>query len=171
MLLDHDVLGIIQDCLYRNNPYVEIYRTACKRLRQQQVTEHLAFCLHYDPNRDHQRYNLPTAAAVNASLTAPAEAVTEVSVILPGNNEDMDGGSHCDIIVQYQGGSLRCISKLHPSYTPLSYPLTHPRGEHGWHMGIQLAIQRHQMHHNNNEEEEDDNKDQGGNDMTCVTQL
>ncbi|XP_076915538.1 uncharacterized protein LOC143574924 [Bidens hawaiensis] len=47
-----------------------------------------------------------------------------------------DAVDNRDIIVTNQSGSLKPISELHPSYTPLQYPLFHPFGEDGYQVNI-----------------------------------
>lgn len=41
--------------------------------------------------------------------------------------------------METQGGQLRPISELHPSYLPLQYPLLFPRGEDGYRVDIPLG--------------------------------
>ena len=81
--------------------------------------------IHLQQDADARRYNLPT--------------VDEIAAVVPG-----DGSQHIkayrDIIVCLQGGGLRRISNLHPSYLPLHYVLFFPHGEEGWHLEISLQI-------------------------------
>lgn len=80
---------------------------------------------------DVRRYNLPT--------------VEEVAAIVPGDGS-RDTRVDRDIIVRLQGGGLRRISNLHPSYLPLHYVLFFPRGEEGWHLDIPLQQQNGRPH-------------------------
>jgi hypothetical protein len=45
---------------------------------------------------------------------------------------------HHNVILHLQGGGLRQISNLHPSYLPLHYMFFFPHGEEGWHLDIPL---------------------------------
>ena len=79
--------------------------------------------LHLQQGNDARRYNLPT--------------MDEIAAIVPG-----DGSQNVrvdrDIVLRLQGGGLRRISNLHPSYLPLYYVLFFPHGEEGWHLDIPL---------------------------------
>ncbi|XP_076889689.1 uncharacterized protein LOC143540544 [Bidens hawaiensis] len=62
------------------------------------------------------QYNLPSSS--------------EVAALIVGDIGD--AVDNRDIIVTKQSCSLKRISELHPSYTPLQYPLFHPFGEDGY---------------------------------------
>ena len=79
--------------------------------------------LYFWPGTDARHYNLPT--------------VEEVAAIVPGDGSE-DVREHREIILRTQGGGLRRISHLHPSYLCLHYVLLFPRGEEGWHLNIPL---------------------------------
>ncbi|XP_076898829.1 uncharacterized protein LOC143552507 [Bidens hawaiensis] len=69
---------------------------------------------------DARTYNLPTAS--------------EVAALIVGDIGDaMDKR---DIIVNSRSGGLRRVSELHPSYTPLQFPLLYPFGEDGYKVDI-----------------------------------
>ncbi|XP_076918409.1 uncharacterized protein LOC143578824 [Bidens hawaiensis] len=69
---------------------------------------------------DARQYNLPSSS--------------EVAALIDGDiGHAVDNR---DIIVTKQSGSLKRISELHPSYTPLQYPLFHPFGEEGYQVNI-----------------------------------
>jgi hypothetical protein len=69
-----------------------------------------------------RRYNLPT---VN----------DEVAAIIPGDGSE-EWSDHRDIVLRLNGGGLKHISHLHPSYASLHYVLLFPNGEDGWHTDI-----------------------------------
>ena len=79
--------------------------------------------LHLQQGNDPRRYNLPT--------------VEEIAAIVPGDGSQ-DVRVDRDIVLRLQGGGLRRISNLHPSYLPLHYVLFFPHGEQGWHLDIPL---------------------------------
>ena len=69
-----------------------------------------------------RQYNLPTAN-------------DEVAAIMPGDGSE-EWSDHRDIVLRLNGGGLKCISHLHPSYASLHYVLLFPNGEDGWHTDI-----------------------------------
>ncbi|XP_076923279.1 uncharacterized protein LOC143585354 [Bidens hawaiensis] len=69
---------------------------------------------------DARQYNLPSSY--------------EVAALIVGDIGD--AVDNRDIIVTKKYGSLKRISELHPSYTPLQYPLFHPFGEDGYQVNI-----------------------------------
>ncbi|XP_076950263.1 uncharacterized protein LOC143623183 [Bidens hawaiensis] len=69
---------------------------------------------------DGRTYNLPTAS--------------EVAALIVG---DFGGAmDKRDIIINSRSGGLRRISELHPSYSPLQFPLLYPFGEDGYKVDI-----------------------------------
>ena len=87
--------------------------------------------IHLQQGTDARRYNLPT--------------VEEIAAVVPGEASS-NVGVNRDIIVRLQGGGLRHISNLHPSYLPLHYVLFFPKGEAGWHLDIPLQQQNGRQH-------------------------
>ncbi|GJS91564.1 ATP-dependent DNA helicase PIF1-like protein [Tanacetum coccineum] len=72
------------------------------------------------PKRDGRKYDLPTAS--------------EVAALIVG---DFDSTKHKrDIILERQGGDLKQISELHPSYLALQYPLLFPYAQDGYRTDI-----------------------------------
>ncbi|XP_076939452.1 uncharacterized protein LOC143608186 [Bidens hawaiensis] len=69
---------------------------------------------------DARQYNLPSSS--------------EVAALIVGDIGD--AVDNRDITVTKQSGSLKRISELHPSYTPLQYPLFHPFGEDDYQANI-----------------------------------
>ncbi|XP_076959264.1 uncharacterized protein LOC143635275 [Bidens hawaiensis] len=78
--------------------------------------------LHIIGTRQHdaRQYNLPSSS--------------EVAALIVGDIGD--AADNRDIIVTKKSGSLKRISELHPSYTPLQYPLFHPFGEDCYQVNI-----------------------------------
>ena len=104
---------------------LQIKSTHCNVIQAKPPEEHTDVCvrLHLQQDADARRYNLPT--------------VKEIAAVVPD-----DGSQHvradCDIVVRLQGGGLRHISNLHPSYPSLHYVLFFPHGEEGWHLNTPL---------------------------------
>src|SRR3954447_13154432 len=95
-------------------------------MRSQQEEHHrLAVRLHMDKDGDRRRHNLPV--------------VEEIAAVIPGDGSE-ERSEHRDIVLRLQGGHLKRISHLHPSYTPLHYMLLFPRGEEGWHPHLQITL-------------------------------
>ncbi|KAF8448844.1 hypothetical protein L210DRAFT_3339939, partial [Boletus edulis BED1] len=123
--LDGAILLDLHTTLRDIHPYAPLYKQVYEIMRAKPPEEHtdVRMRLHLQLAADGRTYNLPT--------------VEEVAAIVPG-----DGSEHVkmdrDIIVRLQGGGLRRISNLHPSYLPLHYVLFFPRGEEGWHLEIPL---------------------------------
>jgi Helitron helicase-like domain at N-terminus len=115
-----EVMEILQDTLYRNHFYIQTYKTAYERIREDPNVPERCFRLQVKEGTDHRRYNLPTA--------------NEVAIILPGSGTEEV--SSRDLIVFERDGNLRRISELHPAYLPLYYVLLFPYGEHGWTINI-----------------------------------
>ncbi|XP_076902818.1 uncharacterized protein LOC143557694 [Bidens hawaiensis] len=69
---------------------------------------------------DGRTYNLPTTS--------------EVAALIVG--DFCDAMDKRDIIVNSRSGGLRRISELHPSYSPLQFPLLYPFGEDGYKVDI-----------------------------------
>jgi hypothetical protein len=66
--LSPEVIGTVQDVLYRLNPYVRMYKHGYERLcaqmaiQPQQDIPNLHMHLHFDPSKDHRHYNVPAQA-------------------------------------------------------------------------------------------------------------
>jgi hypothetical protein len=122
--LNSVIMTELQAVLNDTHPYVPLYKQAFQIMREKPPEEHqnVTIRLRADRSQDLRVYNLPTAN-------------DEVAAIIPG-----DGSRECsdarDIVVRLQGGGLRRISQLHPSYATLHYVLLFPHGEDGWHKDI-----------------------------------
>lgn len=114
-----EVVGILKQMFYRDNYYASIFKTVGERLKLDPASV-LHMGIARDREADPRRYNLPSE---------------EVAVIMPGDGSE--AGNDRDIIIQHQNGEFQRVSALHPSYTPLSYPILFPYGEGGFRLGIQ----------------------------------
>ncbi|KAJ3724346.1 hypothetical protein C8R42DRAFT_577035, partial [Lentinula raphanica] len=109
--LSQPVMQTIQDCLYRNNNFVNLYKSAYERIQDLEqnapdtISAHYVK-LHFSDTNDPRVYNQPTA--------------DEVAVILPGPEAPKD---HRDIILQCRNGPLKRIYETSPAYAPLHYVL------------------------------------------------
>lgn len=121
--LDKEIIEIIQDYLEHNNAYAQQFRNAAQRLHLSGEPV-LSMKILSERARDPRIYNPPTA--------------DEVAAILPGDGSDAHQDR--DIVIQFQGGKLKRVSALHPSYWPLAYPLLYLQGEDGFRLGLTRLI-------------------------------
>ncbi|XP_076923354.1 uncharacterized protein LOC143585452 [Bidens hawaiensis] len=113
------IITYFKETLDSQNPLVQAYRMVRDTYKQ---NPHNDFKLRIVGTRKYngRTYNLPTAS--------------EVAALIVGDIGDaMDKR---DIIVNSRSGGLRRISELHPSYTPLQFPLIYPFGEDGYKVDI-----------------------------------
>ncbi|XP_076927880.1 uncharacterized protein LOC143591599 [Bidens hawaiensis] len=97
------------------NPLVQAYRMVRDTFKENPQTD-LKLRIVGTRKNDGRTYNLPTTS--------------EVAALIVGDFGDaMDKR---DIIVNSRSGGLRRISELHPSYSPLQFPLLFPFGEDGY---------------------------------------
>ena len=135
-LLDRTIVRTLQDVLHRVNPYYEMFKTACERMREDQGLR--LRLISFDPHvHDPRRYNRPTAS--------------EIGVVVVGDGSERTYVR--DIIIEERSGNLQRISELHSAYLPLRFPLLFPFGEPGWHNNIPLALNNipGNAHQDNNE--------------------
>lgn len=121
--LSEPKLALVQDILYRHNPYVHLYTQAREMCAASGAPDYgLAF---RSSGVDLRRFNAPT--------------VSEVGAVLP-DGDSLDGEPlNRQIRVRCRGGPLRIVSELHASYDPLMYVLMFPYGTPGWHDGVLQA--------------------------------
>ncbi|XP_076886674.1 uncharacterized protein LOC143536612 [Bidens hawaiensis] len=113
------IINYLKEMLDSQNPLVQAYRMVRDTYKQ---NPHNDFKLRIVGTRkyDGRNYNLPTAS--------------EVAALIVGDIGDaMDKR---DIIVNSRSGGLQRISELHPSYTPLQFPLIYPFGGDGYKVDI-----------------------------------
>jgi hypothetical protein len=102
----------LQAMLNDTHPYVALYKQAFQIMSEKPPDEQqdIAIRLRADRNQDLRRYNLPTAN-------------DEVAVIIPGDGSE-ERSNHRDIVIRLNGGGLRRISQLHPSYASLCHAVS-----------------------------------------------
>ncbi|XP_076960654.1 uncharacterized protein LOC143637083 [Bidens hawaiensis] len=113
------IINYLKEMLDSQNSLVQAYRMVRDTYKQ---NPHNDFKLRIVGTKkyDGRTFNLPTAS--------------EVAALIVGDIGDaMDKR---DIIVNSRSGGLRRISELHPSYTPLQFPLIYPFGEDGYKVDI-----------------------------------
>jgi hypothetical protein len=122
--LNSVIMTQLQATLHGTHPYVPLYRQAFQIIMDQPADQQqdVRIRLRADRNHDMRRYNLPTSS-------------DEVAAIIPGDGSE-ERSDHRDIVLRLQGGGLKRISHLHPSYASLHYVLLFPNGEDGWHTDI-----------------------------------
>ncbi|KAK1394686.1 hypothetical protein POM88_013742 [Heracleum sosnowskyi] len=118
-VLDAEIVGILQEMLFRVNALVQIFR---------QVRE---------------RYPLSQQIPVRLRLLERRSGDGRF-VNLPGGNDYEFAGLAIDdnfvdtrdILVDYKQSGLKHINELHPCFMSLQYPLLFPAGEDGFRLGI-----------------------------------
>ncbi|XP_076886945.1 uncharacterized protein LOC143536652 [Bidens hawaiensis] len=120
--VDHQekhIINYLKTMLDSNNHLVQAYRMVRDCFEE---NPQLVLKLRIIGTRQHdgRQYNLPSSSKVAALI------VGDIG----------DAVDNRDIIVTKKSGSLKRISELHPSYTPLQYPLFHPFGEDGYQVNI-----------------------------------
>jgi len=118
--------------LHEINPFITLYKTARERLAEQEnqgqdmrILLNPQLQLVLEVGADARRHNLPTG--------------DEVAMIIPTEYGD---SSFRDIVLAtrtHNGGTgFTIINENHAGYMPLHYVLLFPRGELGWHWGLEL---------------------------------
>ena len=108
-----NILLDLHNMLIENHRYAAVYKQAHTIIQEKPPEQRrdVQMHLYFQPGTDSRRYNLPT--------------VEEVAAIVPGDGSE-DVREHREIILRTQGGGLRRISHLHPSYLCLHYVLLFP---------------------------------------------
>ncbi|XP_076952024.1 uncharacterized protein LOC143625625 [Bidens hawaiensis] len=114
-LLDNQIIHYLKTMLDSHNPLVQSYRMVRDCFQQNPELKTIG-----TRQKDARTYNLPTTS--------------EVAALIVGDIGDAIDKR--DIIVTTQGGSLKCISELHPSYLPLQYHIFFPYGDDGYRVDI-----------------------------------
>jgi len=133
--LDLVILQGLTEMLYEiGNPYIHVYHTARERLRScsaevpARVLLSPQLQLTLKTGADRRRENLPTS--------------DELAVIIPDAAADAPVR---EIVLAARGGQdgsrYQRISSAHAAYMPLHYVLLFPKGDPGWHPGLQLRNQ------------------------------
>nr|GEX31363.1 uncharacterized protein [Tanacetum cinerariifolium] len=117
--LDYQLTTDIHELLDEIKPLVQDFRMAGERIRSLD-DEKISLRLIVTRKRDGRQCNLPTASVVTALIVG-----------------DFDSTEHKrDIILHYQDSDFKRISKLHPSYLALHYPLFFPYGKDNYRSAI-----------------------------------
>ncbi|XP_073266985.1 uncharacterized protein [Populus alba] len=125
--LDSDIVVGLINMLDSSNQLVRLFRHARQRLGDVEVPE-LKLRLIGKRDDDSRQYDDPS--------------LNDIGGLVVGDI------GHCrsdrDIIIESLSGTLQRISKLHPKFMSLHYPLLFPYGEDGFHTDIPLAHQEQQ---------------------------
>ncbi|XP_076882563.1 uncharacterized protein LOC143531060 [Bidens hawaiensis] len=113
------IINYLKAMLDSNNHLVQAYRMVRDCFEENPQLD-LKLRIIGTRQNDARQYNLPSSS--------------EVATLIVGDIGD--AVDNRDIIVTKKSGSLKRISELHPSYTPLQYPLFHPFGEDGYQVNI-----------------------------------
>ncbi|CAH1434180.1 unnamed protein product [Lactuca virosa] len=117
-LLVQELLSMLDE----NNSLVQAFHMAKDRFHESS-TQSVKIRLIGNRTKDGRQYNLPT--------------VSEVAALIPGDGSPIQSR---DVLIEDRGdGTVRRISKLHPSFMALQYPLLFPNGEDGFHLNIPLS--------------------------------
>ncbi|CAI9289731.1 unnamed protein product [Lactuca saligna] len=111
-LLDDKVVAILMNMLTAHNEYVRTFKTARDLVAEKELVSYTVFLFNDVPDR---RHSPPTAGSLGCIVLGD-DCVTNKYII----------------IVHSRSGKPQRISKLHPSYMVLQYPLLFPYGENGW---------------------------------------
>jgi hypothetical protein len=148
--LSRDVLGTLQDMLYRHHPATGIYKHAQELMANIPEGQDCELSIYFDPACDKRRYNEPDAAS------------REISVMIP--DEDHQARETQDIIIHLRDGPLKSISDCHPFYPALRYVLLFPKGQLGWYPNIP-----YEEVENVDEPDDDEDSDENERKQKCVS--
>ncbi|XP_023747382.1 uncharacterized protein LOC111895527 [Lactuca sativa] len=129
VLLSADVVDSLSHMLHKHNEYIRTFKTA-KEIAQSMNLDSYGVCL-FNVVLD-RRYGPPAPGSLGCIVCG----------------DDVTGAMY-DIIVYSKSGSPRRVSKLHPTYMPLQYPLLFPYGEEGWYPALNLRINSNRSLTNN----------------------
>ncbi|KAL3652194.1 hypothetical protein CASFOL_001875 [Castilleja foliolosa] len=110
--LSEDVVRCLSDTLNSCNEYARLFKNATELC---DPSENYDFSVRLYNNVGDRRYEPPTPGTLGGIVRA-----------------DDSNASTYDIVVHRKDGAPQRVSKLHPSYTPLQYPLLFPFAERGW---------------------------------------
>ncbi|KAL3627507.1 hypothetical protein CASFOL_028870 [Castilleja foliolosa] len=111
-------VAILSDTLRSSNEYVRIFRTAAEFCN---MSAECDFSVRLYNNVGDRRYEPPASGTLGGIVYA----------------EDTNASKY-DIVVHKKDGTPHRVSKLHPSYMPLQYPLLFPFAEPGWSTDLRL---------------------------------
>ncbi|KAI3675989.1 hypothetical protein L1987_85585 [Smallanthus sonchifolius] len=110
--LSADVVSILSRTLHEVNQYVRLFKSSRELCLLPEV-----------PNFAIKLYSRVKERCYDAPATGTLGAI-----VCDGDSVATD----FDVIIRSKNGTPRRVSKLHPSYMPLQYPLLFPRAEQGW---------------------------------------
>lgn len=117
--LNPDIVGFLTHLLGSINKYVRMFKTA-KNIADEKGLDDYAVRLYN--NVADSRYNVPECDMVGGIVSG-----------------DDSNATSFDVIVYSKSGHPHRVSKLHPSYMPLQYPLIFPHGQPGWSPYLKLT--------------------------------
>ncbi|XP_048431318.1 uncharacterized protein LOC103936253 [Pyrus x bretschneideri] len=117
--LDQQVVGGLIKMLDECNEVVQLFRQARDRI-DERSTSNLRLRLYGAHSNHDMQYNLPTCDGIGGLIVGDI------------------GQFHTerDIVVEHKTDGLQRITKLHPKYMALQYPLLFPYGEDGYRKGL-----------------------------------
>ena len=117
--------------LHDINPFISLYKTAKERLdtggmegEEMRVLLNPQLRLILEVGADKRRHNLPTSDEVAMVIPAEYGESTFRDIVLASRGQN--------------GEEFTIIDANHAAYMPLHYVLILPRGELGWHWGLEL---------------------------------
>ncbi|CAI9279754.1 unnamed protein product [Lactuca saligna] len=108
--------------LAESNEYVRTFKNAKQIAEEMDLESYVVRLFNHIQDR---RYDLPLPGSLGCIVTGDDTTSTTY-----------------DIIIHSQQGHPQRISKLHPNYMPLQYPLLFPFGEEGWSPCLKLGNRR-----------------------------
>ncbi|CAI9269479.1 unnamed protein product [Lactuca saligna] len=120
--LDPNIVQYLVTFLGANNEYVKTFKTAKVMAEENNLQNYSARLFNNVVDR---RYELPSPGSLGCIVSG--DDTTSITY---------------DIVVFSHSGRPQRISKLHPSYMPLQYPLLFPYGEEGWSPRLKMRNQR-----------------------------
>ncbi|XP_068328108.1 uncharacterized protein [Pyrus communis] len=117
--LDEQIVGGLIKMLDECNELVQLFRLARDRINQQSASS-LRLRLYGTVNNHDAQYNQPTCDGIGGLIVGDI------------------GQFHTerDIIIEHKATGLQRITKLHPKYMALQYPILFPYGEDGYTKGL-----------------------------------
>ncbi|KAL3629938.1 hypothetical protein CASFOL_026250 [Castilleja foliolosa] len=116
--LSPDIVAVLRDTLRSCNEYVRLFRSATDLCGS---SNECNFSVRLYNNVGDRRYEPPASGTLGGIIFG-----------------DDSNASNYDIVVHRKDGLPHRVSKLHPSYIPLQYPLLFPLAEPGWSPDMRL---------------------------------
>lgn len=118
--VEESVVSALSSMLDSINGYVRLFRSAMDLCNQPNVPE---FGIKLYSRSVDRHYDLPVSGSLGA--------------IVSGGTL---GSQDFDVVIGSKDNRPHRISRLHPSYMPLQYPLLFPNGEPGWSPELRLVV-------------------------------